>query len=166
MALQNYASLPHLSSALTTSEQPHLAPGPPLIGALLRMPWETVRERMLRGLHEAGFTDLIAAHLNVLQYPGPDNRRPSDLASQTRMSRQAVNYLLGQMEELGYLTRGDDPDDQRSKRIHLTQRGRAAGQTIRQIVREVEAEWEKELGPERFSELRELLTRLSALKPA
>ena len=31
---------------------------PPLIGALLRMPFETVRDRMLAGLHERGYTDL------------------------------------------------------------------------------------------------------------
>ena len=46
------------------------APPPPLIGALLRIPFETVRDRMLAGLHERGYTDLIAAHLDVFQYPG------------------------------------------------------------------------------------------------
>ena len=43
------------------------APPPPLIGALLRIPFETVRDRMLTGLHERGYTDLIAAHLNAPQ---------------------------------------------------------------------------------------------------
>jgi len=47
------------------------APGPPLIGALLRVPLETVRARMLERLHEHGFTDLDPAHLILLQYPGP-----------------------------------------------------------------------------------------------
>ncbi len=136
---------------------------PPLIGALLRMPWESVRERMLLGLHEAGFDDLVAAHLNVLQYPGPENRRPSDLATDTRMTKQAMNYLLGQMERLGYLERHEDPEDQRSKRIHLTDRGHAAIRTIRRTVGEIEAEWEQELGPHQFGQLRELLIRLSAI---
>jgi DNA-binding MarR family transcriptional regulator len=138
-------------------------PGPPLIGALLRAPWEVVRERMLAGLHARGFTDLHAAHLNVLQYPGPDGLRPSELAAQTRMTKQAVNYLLGQMEHLGYLERRDDPADQRFKRIHLTRRGHRAVRAIREIVGEVEAEWEEELGRDSFAELRELLGRLSSL---
>src|ERR1044072_523561 len=56
---------PTSSSAFTTS------PGPPLIGALLRMPWEVVQRRMLAALHERGFDDLDAAHLNVFQYPRP-----------------------------------------------------------------------------------------------
>ncbi len=68
---------------------------PPLIGALLREPWQTVRDHMLDGLHAHGFADLTSAHLNVLQHPGPDAVRPTELAARTRMTRQALNYLLG-----------------------------------------------------------------------
>lgn len=126
------------------------------------MPWETVHERMLAGLHERGYADLIAAHLTVLQYPGPENMRPSDLATRTRMTKQALNYLLGQLEQLGYITREADSADQRFKRVRLTPRGWAAGAAMREIVLEVEAEWTQKLGPRRFAELRDLLTQLSA----
>jgi DNA-binding MarR family transcriptional regulator len=151
-----------LSSGFTKSEAEASAP-PPLIGALLRIPFEVVRDRMLAGLHERGFTDLVAAHLDVFQYPGPENRRPMQLAAQTRMSKQALNYLLGQLEQFGYLTREADPDDQRSKRIRLTPRGHAATKAIREIVREVEIEWEQQLGPRKFAQLRALLTQLYAI---
>lgn len=136
---------------------------PPLIGALLRVPFEVVRERMLTGLHARGYTDLTAAHLNVLQYPGPHTVRPSELAARTGMTKQALNYLLGQMEHRGYLTRSDDAGDQRSKRIHLTARGDRAIKAIREIVAEVEAEWEQQLGPTQFADLRRLLTHLNSL---
>ena len=136
---------------------------PPLIGALLRVPWETVRDRMLAGLHDRGFTDLVAAHVDVWRYPGPDNQRPSELATQTRMTKQALNYLLGQLEQLGYLTRETDSNDQRSKRIRLTPRGRAATNAIYEIVQGVEAEWARQLGPRKFAQLRDLLTELYAL---
>ena len=136
--------------------------GPPLIGALLRMPWETLLERMLTGLHQRGFTDLGAPHLTVLQWPGPDDLRPSELATRTRMSKQALNYLLGQLERNGYLQRRDDPHDQRFKRIALTRRGQRAARAMRDIVREVEAEWQQQLGPHRFDELRTLLTDLNS----
>lgn len=127
------------------------------------MPWETVHERMLAGLHERGYGDLIAAHLNVLQYPGPENMRPSDLATRTRMTKQALNYLLGQMERLAYLTRVEDSADQRFKRIRLTPRGRAASAAMREIVLEIEAEWTQKLGRRRFAELRDLLAQLNAI---
>lgn len=129
------------------------------------MPWESVHERMLTGLHQRGYSDLIAPHLNVLQYPGPDGMRPSDLATRTRMTKQALNYLLGQMEQLGYLTREEDSADQRFKRIRLTPRGRAAGAAMREIVLEVEAEWTQKLGPRRFAELRDLLAELNGGTP-
>ena len=50
---------------------------------------------MLAALHERGFDDLDAAHLNVFQYPGPEGARPSELAARLRISKQALNYLLG-----------------------------------------------------------------------
>jgi DNA-binding MarR family transcriptional regulator len=102
----------------------------------------------------------------VFQYPGPENQRPIDLATQTRMSKQALNYLLGQLEQLGYLTRETDDSDQRSKRIRATPRGRAAGKAIREIVQEVEAEWEQQLGPRKFAQLRDLLAQLYAITTA
>jgi DNA-binding MarR family transcriptional regulator len=150
---------------LTHLDDKPAAPGPPLIGALLRMPWEAVHERMLAGLHQRGFEDLIAPHLTVLQYPGPEDTRPSELATHTRMSKQALNYLLGQMEELGYLERVPDDADQRFKRIRLTPRGRAASAAMREIVLEIEAEWTMKLGPRRFAELRDLLAQLNEAAP-
>jgi DNA-binding MarR family transcriptional regulator len=137
--------------------------GPPLIGALLRIPWEAVQRHMLERLHERGFTDLDAAHLNVFQYPGPQGARPSDLATRLRISKQALNYLLGELERLGYLERRPDPDDLRSKRVTLTRRGTSAIRVIREAVGEVETAWEQQLGPKRFSELRGLLAELGQL---
>jgi DNA-binding MarR family transcriptional regulator len=135
----------------------------PLIGALLRIPWETAREHLLDSLHAAGFTDLSVSHLAILLYPGPQGLRPSELAAQRRMSRQAVNYLLGQLEELGYLQRRDDPDDQRSKLIVLTPRGHKIIPVMREAMTALEREWSTGLGPARFAELKSLLTDLNAL---
>jgi DNA-binding MarR family transcriptional regulator len=118
---------------------------------------------MLAGLHERGFTDLVAAHLDLFQYPGPENQRPLQLATQTRMTKQALNYLLGQLQQLGYLTRETDSNDQRSKRIRLTPRGLAAIKAIREIVEGVEADWEQQLGQRKFAQLRDLLTELYSI---
>ena len=134
--------------------------GPPLIGALLRAPWEAVRRRMLERLHERGFDDVDAAHLNVFLYPGPQGARPSELAARLRISKQALNYLLGDLERSGYLERQTDPRDARSKRIALTPRGVLMGQTLRDAVIEIEHDWEEQLGPARFTQLHELLRDL------
>src|SRR4026208_419699 len=109
---------PTSSSAFTPS------PGPPLIGALLRMPWEVVQRRMLAALHERGFDDLDAARLHVSQDPGRGGARPSELAARLRISKQALNYLLGELERLGYLERRPDPAHLRPTRVALTPPGR------------------------------------------
>lgn len=139
-------------------------PGPPMIGALLRMPVDAVHARMLDGLHADGFTDLNAAHLPVLRWPGPQDRRPSDLARDSRMTRQAMNYLLGELERLGYLIRADDPADRRSKRVRLTPRGDGVVRSIRATVRAIEREWRDELGSDDLERLRALLLELNGTR--
>jgi DNA-binding MarR family transcriptional regulator len=148
---------------LTKSAAGEPQPAPPLIGALLRMPWEAVQRHMLERLHERGFADFDAAYLNVFQYPGPQGARPSDLAARLRISKQALNHLLGQLEKLGYLERRPDPDDLRAKRVALTARGNSAVRVIREAVAEIEASWAQQLGSKRLTQLRQLLLDVSQL---
>src|SRR4029450_13649765 len=93
-------SAPSKSSHFTNRSAAGEPFGPPLIGALLRVPWEGVQRHMLARLHDHGFDDLDAAHLSVFQYPGPQGTRPSDLAARLRISKQALNYLLGGLGRL------------------------------------------------------------------
>jgi DNA-binding MarR family transcriptional regulator len=154
----------HSSSSDFTKSPPAEEPfGPPLIGALLRLPWEAVQRGMLDRLHEHGFDDLDTAHLNVFQYPGPQGARPSELAARLRISKQALNYLLGELERLGYLERRADPGDLRSKRVALTPRGVSMVNVMREAVAEMETSWEEQLGAKRFAQLRGLLAELSEL---
>jgi len=152
----------HSSSSNFTKSSAEQPFGPPLIGALLRMPWEDVQQHMLKRLHQGGFADFDAAYLNVFRYPGPQGARPSELAARLGISKQALNYLLGELERLDYLERQPDPDDLRSKRIALTARGTAAIGVIREAVTEVEAAWATQLGEKDFAHLRRILMRLNA----
>src|ERR1700747_1252090 len=128
---------PNKSSRFTNQSVADTEPfGPPLIGALLRMPWEAVQEHMLARLHEEGFADFDASYLTVFRFPSPQGERPSELAARRRVSNQALNHLLGQLERRGYLRREADPEDGRSKRISLTPRGTNAVVIIRQAVAE------------------------------
>src|SRR6476619_7509178 len=136
---------PVSSSRFTQSP---LRPHTPLIGALLRMPADAVRRRMLEHLRAHGFDGLEAAHLNVFQYPGPEGARPSELAAELGMSKQALNYMLGELERL------PDPADTRSKRIALTARGSAAVKAMLDAVRAVEHDWRRQLGAKEFEQLR------------
>ena len=116
---------------------------------------------MLERLHERGFDDFDPAYLAVFRYPGPQGARPTDVAAQLGISKQALNHLLRALERRGYLELEAHPDDLRSKRIVLTERGVAAIEVIREAVAELETVWAAQLGAERFDELRELLLELN-----
>ena len=58
--------------------------GPPLIGALMRMPVDAVLARMLADLHAAGFTDLVTCSFRGLPLP-----RARTAAPQTSPQRSA-----------------------------------------------------------------------------
>lgn len=135
--------------------------GPPLIGAMLRLPFMTARTEIVSQLHAAGFTDLLPAHLAVFQHPGPDGRSPSQLAGSANMSKQAMNNLLAQLERAEYLTRTVNPDNRRERIVVLTTRGRDAIKAIRAAVRRIEQRWKANLGTERYEQLRSLLQQLN-----
>src|ERR1043165_6221282 len=100
--------------------QPRESEPPPLIGALLRVPSQAIHRRLIRDLNAAGFEGLNLAHMVVLQFRGPDGVRPGVLAQRAGMSKQAINQLLGTLEELGYLTRTAPPQEGSARIVHLT----------------------------------------------
>jgi DNA-binding MarR family transcriptional regulator len=108
-------------------------------------------------LNAAGFDELRVPHMAVLNFPGPDGVRPGTLAERAGISKQAMNQLLRSLEAFGYIVRSDAPSEGGARIIRFTKRGRAAFARIVDILREIEREWSAELGPNRFSQLKELL---------
>ena len=140
--------------------------GPPLktsdmlIGALLRVPAQAIHRRIIQDLNAAGFEELSLPHIAVLQFPGPDGFRPRTLADRAGMSKQAMNRLLGSLEESGYLIRSDAADEGRARVVRFTKRGHAAYSKILDILRDIEREWSAELGSKDFAQLKTLLGRV------
>lgn len=131
-----------------------------LIGALLRVPAHAIHRRIIKELNAAGFDGLRLPHIAVLQFPGPDGVSPSTLAERAGMSKQAMNQLLRSLEGLGYIVRADSPDEGRMRIVRFTKRGRAAYSKIHDILRDIEREWNAELGSRDFAQLKELLSRV------
>jgi len=128
-----------------------------LIGALLRVPAQTIHRRIIRELNAAGFDQLRLPHMAVLQFPGPDGVRPSILAERAGISKQALNQLLRSLEGFDYVVRSDVVGDGNARVVRLTKRGRAAYSKIIDILRDIERDWSTELGPNRFAQLKGLL---------
>jgi DNA-binding MarR family transcriptional regulator len=132
----------------------------------MRRPLQYVRRRIHSDLGDAGFGDLTIAHLAVFQFPGPHHARPIELAERAEMSKQAMNHLLGELEQRGYLERKPLA---RGTDVVLTRRGHAAIAAIRATVLAIEAEWAALLGAARFAALRAALVELDravSTKPA
>jgi DNA-binding MarR family transcriptional regulator len=135
---------------------------PPAIGALLRLAWQAVRERIYEGVLEAGYTDLNRAHVLLFRWPTLDGLRPSELASHNQLSRQSINDLLSDLEKRGYLERTLDPTDGRARIVRLTERGWDLTQVISDMSFATEREWTKAIGKKRYDEFRSTLSELVA----
>ena len=131
-----------------------------LIGALLRVPAQAIHRRLIKDLNEAGFDDLRLPHISVLQYPGPDGVRPSVLAERTGMSKQAMNQLLGSLEQLGYVARTDLPIEGGARVVRSTKRGHAVNAKMIETLAAIEREWSDELDAKQFALLKKLLVRV------
>lgn len=141
------------------SGKPQRQAATPLIGALLRLPHEAVLVRMLATVNANGF-DITSTELAVFLYPGPEGRRPVDLARQCNMTRQAMNYVLAGLENRDYILR-QDGESATARVVRLTDKGRALIAQIRKCVNEIEKEWAAHLGTQRFMALRKTLHDLT-----
>jgi DNA-binding MarR family transcriptional regulator len=107
-----------------------------------------------------GLGDINQAYFGLFQYPPIDGMRPIDLAKRLGMSKQALNHLLGQLEKFGYLERRHERPNGHAT-IHLTERGWLVIESNVVTLRQLEADWRRQLGKERFADLKAALKELS-----
>lgn len=131
-----------------------------MIGALLRLPAQVIQRRLISELNRAGFEELRMPHMSVLQYPGPDGFRPSELAERAGMSKQAMNSLLQSLERHGYIRRAWGGKSGKTRIISSTERGRAAWDQMVISLYEIEREWRETLGDENFLQLKDSLAEV------
>ncbi len=122
----------------------------PQIGALLRAAHEIVYDTVYARTAEAGYLKLHPAHFRLLQFPGIDGVRPTELARSLVTSKQAITPLLNDLEQWGYIRREPDHRDGRGRVIRLTNRGHELMRTIRAIHQQIESAWATQLGARVF----------------
>jgi DNA-binding MarR family transcriptional regulator len=137
----------------------------PLLGALLRMPYQVMMTDAVEpGLAAAGYDDIRSAHLPVLQALTwhPAGLRATELAAHSRITKQSMGYLVDHLQAGGYVERVADPIDGRAKAVRLTSRGWEAIRMIRDAVRQVEDDWAHRIGVAKVEQLRAILRELVA----
>ena len=83
---------------------------------------------------------LSASHIHITRHLALGGSRLTELAQRARMSKQAMGKLVEQCEAWGLVTRLDDPQDARARRIVFTAVGLAWLQAFGQAVAQAEAE--------------------------
>ena len=130
------------------------------VGLLLFIPYRAMESRIFSELAAAGFDDFTPAQARVMQRIGPHGTRVTELAAAAQVTKQTASFLLDQLERAGYVRRSPDPTDARARLVHIAERGAAAQPVAAAVVAAIEAEWQAELGPRRWRQLREALTAL------
>lgn len=133
------------------------------MGALLRAAWKGVRDHIYEAVKAAGYVDVTSTHVSLFRHPTLDGMRPTDLADEMQLSKQAVNDLLRDLERQGYIRRDVDPADRRSRLIRLTAKGMKLEDTVRLAARDAERQLERELGRDRFRSFREAMVEAARI---
>lgn len=139
----------------STSPVPHIGVGPLMRFAILEL-----RSNIYARVAEMGFDDIRSTHVTLFRWPGPDGRRPTQVAEDAHISKQRVRDLLRDLESLGYLKLVPDPADGRARLIRLTERGRRLHQATLEVQTAVEQEWSERVGTDRFAALMDTLRQL------
>lgn len=133
----------------------------PTLGQLLRQPYELLQKEVYASLAAHGFPDIRPAHSSFFRYVAPEGSRVSDLAEVAQMTKQSMAYLTADLEALGYVTIGPDPQDGRAKRVVLTERGLSVRSHLIGISHAFETRCAALVGEERIRHLRTTLADLA-----
>jgi DNA-binding MarR family transcriptional regulator len=133
----------------------------PHIGQLVRDALGALEGRLLEKLRDSGVEGLRPTHNAVLRFLDEGGTRASELARRSGLTRQALTQIVDDLEDLGFVTRRDDPGDRRAKLVVYTDRGHKAFVVSRGIIAGLERDAERRLGRRRYAQLREGLTILA-----
>jgi DNA-binding MarR family transcriptional regulator len=114
------------------------------------VPERLFQTELFERLVAAGLTEARRPHTHVTAYVKAEGSRLTELAAQARMTLPAMSELVDDLQRLGIVERRPDPRDRRAKLICLTEAGWTAMRTARRVIAEIEADYARRVGPERF----------------
>ena len=113
-------------------------------------------------LAERGYPDLRPGHAALfLAVDRRSGSRITDLADQSRLTKQAMMAMVDDLEERGYVRRVPDPADARAKLVRLTAHGRRAAAECRRAIQALEQRTRRALGDRTYDVLLDALEVLS-----
>lgn len=114
-------------------------------------------EQLRTRLAERGWQGITRSQSLVLANVANGITRPSHIAANLGVSRQAMSQLLGEMALAGLVETMPDPDDRRAQRVVFSQAGGPIREAATSILRDLEAELGKAAGTSAMAGLRAVL---------
>tara|TARA_R100000900_G_scaffold15508_1_gene13604 strand:- start:141298 stop:142425 length:1128 start_codon:yes stop_codon:yes gene_type:complete len=123
------------------------------------------RQLMLLTINR-GHPGLKLSYQQVLTLIGRDGGRMQTMAQVHKVSKQAINAIATELQQLGYIERRPDPRDARQLLLHFTPAGLDLLRDSVNAIRELEAELAGMIGDEALHALKGCLRALyNALQP-
>jgi MarR family transcriptional regulator, lower aerobic nicotinate degradation pathway regulator len=134
------------------------------VGFLLAKASQRFNELLVRRLAERGFPEVRASYGSVLvPLFERDALRLGELASVSRLSKQAITGLVKLCEDDGLVVRERDADDRRAFRVSLSAHGRRFQAVADEVLRELDEQLVRSLGIRNHDALVEALKGVIAL---
>jgi DNA-binding MarR family transcriptional regulator len=136
------------------------------IGQLLVHLLRLFRSELFTRMQEAGYTELRQPHMHFFGNIDPGGTRLTELAARANMTRPSMAEIVDELERDGWVERVPDPSDGRAKLVRLTAAGRELVREALRNVREMEDDYRRRIGKERFEQACQALQDLlDALDP-
>jgi DNA-binding MarR family transcriptional regulator len=114
-------------------------------------------ESLQNSMRKAGLPPLSRTQSMIMVNISDGITRPSDLARNIGISRQAIQQTLVEMEKSGLITLAPDPADGRAKIVKFSRRGTGIGKIAFDALDEIEAELSRRLGVRAVKQVKEVL---------
>lgn len=122
-----------------------------IIALFQRFCW--LDEGLQSRLHDRGWPDVSRPQSMVMTNIVSGIVRPSDIARNLGISRQAIHSTINQMVKLGIVELAPDPDDRRHMIVSLTETGARMRRDAQRAMDDLSDQLAERLGRDRFHAL-------------
>jgi DNA-binding MarR family transcriptional regulator len=134
------------------------------VGRLLLMARRDFVARLNHRLLRSG--EPVFRAMQIASYLDSNGTRSVEIARRMGVTKQAVGAMVRELETAGLLKQTPDPDDGRATRVSFTDEGHRYMRRMHRQVREIEREYARLVGEDRFRSIREGLELIAYGQPA
>ena len=111
-------------------------------------------------LAKLGYDDFKMGHMPLLMNIHPEGITNNELAKKAKVTKQAMSKVVKELVQAGYIETEEHGQDKRSAVIVLTTKGKKFVLTVRQRLFDLETEYVKLLGKQKFEGVKESLQQI------